>query len=185
MENGTLYLESVHRQFIGYKKMVEQAIEQLNDDQLRWQPDENSLAITTIMKHMSRNFLSRWTDFLTTDGEKEWRRENREDEFVDTFKNKEELMALWEDAWSCLSKTISSLNSADLTKTIYIRNEGVPAMEAINRGFTHAAYHVGQIVYLAKLLKSDQWKSLSIPKGESNAYNEKMFSQKKAIKKLS
>ena len=115
--------------------------------------------------------LSRWTDFLTSDGEKEWR--NRDDEFVDTIENKEELLEIWEKGWECLFSAVALLTSEDLQKIIYIRKEAHTVTDALNRQLTHYAYHIGQIVYVAKMIRSGHWKSLSIPKGKSNSYNKR------------
>ncbi len=175
-------LQDTLRQLYSLKQMGERAVDQLNDDQLHHIPEPNSLNIATIMKHLATNMVSRWTDFLTSDGEKEWRRKNREDEFVDTLASREELLELWNQGWSCFMDSVKSLSQDDLGKIVYIRNEGFTVVEAINRGLTHASYHIGQIVYLAKMYKSDSWHSLSIPKGESEAFNEKKFSQAKSRK---
>jgi hypothetical protein len=121
------------------------------------------------MKHMAGNMLSRWTDFLTTDGEKKNR--NRDGEFIDEFKNHEELLAFWEEGWKCLFDAVETLNIDDLNKTVYIRNEPHSVIEALNRQLSHYAYHTGQIVFLAKLIKSNNWKTLSIPKGKSGDFN--------------
>ena len=178
------FLQSIEYQLKYFKSMAEKAIDQIDDVQLHWRKDENSLSIATLVKHLPTNMLSRWTDFLTTDGEKEWRRKNREDEFIDTIADRKELLELWDKGWGCFIGTIQSLTSEDLVKIVYIRNEGYTAIEAINRGFAHAVYHVGQIVFIAKMLKSDEWQSLSIPKGESVVFNEKKFGQKKSVRKL-
>ena len=124
--------------------------------------------------------LSRWTNFLTEDGEKEWR--NRDDEFEDTYSSKEEMFAYWEEGWQCLLNTLNLLEAKDLEKIIYIRNQGHTVLEAINRQLAHYPYHIGQIVYIAKLLKGDNWKSLSIPKGKSKIYNQEKFSKEKERK---
>ena len=124
--------------------------------------------------------LSRWTNFLTEDGEKEWR--NRDDEFEDTYSSKEEMFAYWEEGWQCLLNTLNLLEAKDLEKIIYIRNQGHTVLEAINRQLAHYPYHIGQIVYIAKLLKGDNWKSLLIPKGKSKIYNQEKFSKEKERK---
>jgi hypothetical protein len=121
--------------------------------------------------------LSRWTDFLTTDGEKEWR--NRDAEFETNITNKQDLLAYWNSGWQCLFNSLEPLTSSDLDKIIYIRNEGHTVLEAINRQLAHYPYHVGQLVFLAKLLAADKWKSLSIPKNKSQEYNQEKFSKEK------
>jgi len=121
--------------------------------------------------------LSRWTDFLTSDGEKEWR--NREEEFINDIKTKSELLAMWEKGWDCLFNALNSISSSDLSKIIYIRNQGHTVMEAINRQLAHYPYHIGQIVFIGKMLTNNQWNSLSIPRGNSQAYNADKFSQAK------
>ena len=133
-----------------------------------------------MVKHLVGNMLSRWTNFLTEDGEKEWR--NRDDEFINNFNSKEEIIAAWESGWFCLFKAIKSLTPEGLERIIYIRNGGHTVTEAINRQLAHYAYHVGQIVFLGKLLKSDNWKSLSIPKGDSSKYNNDKFSKDKGCR---
>ncbi|MNE80273.1 hypothetical protein D3C80_1768260 [compost metagenome] len=124
--------------------------------------------------------LSRWTDFLTTDGEKEWR--HRDAEFENDLETKEEMMAVWNKGWNCFLSTLDSLKPEQLSEIIYIRNEGHTVIEAINRQLAHYPYHVGQIVFYAKMLKSSNWESLSIPKNKSDSYNSDKFSQEKSIK---
>ena len=174
------YIESVRKQFLYYKKIGEQAMEQLNPEQLFQTFNEDSNSISIIVKHLSGNMLSRWTDFLTTDGEKPWR--DRDSEFMDTFKDKLELMSKWNEGWNCLFNTLDTLKPADLATVIYIRNEGHTVLEAINRQLAHYPYHVGQIIYAAKILKEGDWKSLSIPKNKSGNYNVNKFSKEKQRK---
>lgn len=143
-----------------------------------WQSNEDANSISIIVKHMVGNMLSRWTNFLTEDGEKTWR--NRDNEFVGSYQTKEEIIASWESGWHCLFSAINPLREEDLERIIYIRNGGHTVVEAINRQLAHYAYHVGQIVFLEKLIKGDEWQSLSIPKGESSKYNQEKFSQEKS-----
>lgn len=143
-----------------------------------WQSNEDANSISIIVKHMVGNMLSRWTNFLTEDGEKTWR--NRDNEFVGSYQTKEEIIASWESGWHCLFSAINPLREEDLERIIYIRNGGHTVVEAINRQLAHYAYHVGQIVFLGKLIKGDEWQSLSIPKGESSKYNQEKFSQEKS-----
>jgi len=171
------YLASIIKQFQYAKSMADKSFAQLSDEQLHWQPNEASNSIAIIVKHMAGNMLSRWTDFLTSDGEKSWR--NRELEFEDTFSSREEMLAYWEKGWACLFDAIEPLSKTDLERVIYIRNQGHTVVEAINRQLAHYSYHVGQIVYLARLIADQGWKSLSIPKGGSEAYNAEKFSQEK------
>jgi hypothetical protein len=153
-----------------YKTLGEKAITQIDDDALVYTPDEKSNSISVIIKHLHGNMLSRWTDFLTSDGEKEWRQ--RDDEFNEARSTREEIMKLWEEGWICLFTALGSLEPEDFGKTVYIRNMGQTVLDAIMRQLAHYAYHVGQIVYLARLFNTGDWKSLSIPKGGSAAYNE-------------
>lgn len=174
------YLESIKRQFLYYKDLGEKAIEQIPEEKLLWQFNAESNSIATIVKHLSGNMISRWTDFLTSDGEKEWR--NRDGEFENDIKTKTELMATWNKGWDCFFNTINSLTENDLQKIIYIRNQGHTVMEAINRQLAHYPYHIGQIVFVAKMIKNEDWKSLSIPRNKSNEYNTEKFSQEKSVK---
>lgn len=174
------FLASIRSLFRYYKSLGDKAIAQLDDQQLRQPPDAHSNSVAIIVKHMAGNMLSRWTDFLTTDGEKPWR--NREDEFVDSITNKGALLAYWEQGWSCLFQAIDGLTAKDLERIVYIRNEGHTALEAINRQLAHYAYHIGQIVFLAKSIKGESWQSLTIPKGASASFNSEKFSQEKARK---
>lgn len=175
---NTNYLSSVTKQFAYYKKLADGAIVQLKDEQLFFQPNENSNSIAIIMKHLAGNMVSRWTDFLTTDGEKPNR--NRDAEFENDIQNKRELLTLWENGWKVFMDTLQSLKAEDLEKIIYIRNEGHTVMEAINRQLAHYPYHAGQIVYVAKLLKESEWNTLSIAKNKSKDYNADKFSQEKS-----
>ncbi|MEZ5015682.1 MAG: DUF1572 family protein [Flavipsychrobacter sp.] len=177
METTLDYLKSTKQQFTYYKQLGEKSMAQLPDNKLFLQPNENSNSIATIAKHLWGNMLSRWTDFLTTDGEKEWRQ--RDAEFENDIQTREELLSKWNEGWQCLFNALDSISDKDLSKTIYIRNDGHTILEAINRQVAHYAYHVGQIVYAAKLLKEEEWSSLSIPKNASAQYNEKKFSQEK------
>lgn len=174
------YLESVIKQFEYYKLLGEKALAQLSDEQLFQVPSIESNTMAVIVQHLSGNMLSRWTDFLTTDGEKEWR--NRDAEFDDVISTKEELYAAWNKGWSVFLNTLNSLIEEDLTKIVYIRNQGHTVMEAINRQLAHYPYHIGQMVYLAKYLVSQPWESLSIPKNQSKEYNAEKFSQEKSVK---
>lgn len=170
------YLESVIKQFEYYKLLGEQTFAQMADEQLFWQYNEDSNSIATIVKHLAGNMKSRWTDFLTTDGEKEWR--NRDGEFENDIASRAEMMALWNEGWRVFLDTLKSLGEDDLEKVIYIRNQGHSVMEAINRQLAHYPYHVGQIVYIGKLAATE-WRSLSIPRGNSSQYNAEKFATEK------
>ncbi|MDR6761485.1 hypothetical protein J2Y38_001694 [Flavobacterium sp. 2755] len=174
------YLESVKKQFLYYKMLGEKAIEQLEQDQLFVSVNEDTNSIATIIKHISGNMLSRWTDFLTSDGEKEWR--NRDSEFENDLQTKEEVLEVWNKGWDCLENALNSLKPEQLSDIIYIRNEGHTVIEAINRQLAHYPYHVGQIVFYAKQLKKNSWESLSIPKNKSANYNAEKFAKEKEIK---
>lgn len=171
------YLESAIKQFEYYKMLGEKTFAQLQEEQLFWQHNEESNSIAIIVKHLWGNMLSRWTDFLTTDGEKEWR--NRDEEFENDIKDKEELLHKWNEGWQCLLDALNALEESDLDKVIYIRNQGHTVLEAINRQLAHYPYHVGQIVLIGKMLCDKDWKSLSILRGSSHQFNVEKFSQEK------
>jgi hypothetical protein len=171
------YLSSSKKQFEYYKLLGEKTFDQLSDEQLFWQFNPESNSVASIVKHLWGNMMSRWTDFLTTDGEKEWRQ--RDAEFDNDIENREELLARWNEGWACLFNALDSLTDTDLAKEIYIRNMGHTVLEAINRQLAHYPYHVGQIVYIGKMACDDRWVSLSIPRGNSKAYNADKFSQPK------
>jgi hypothetical protein len=172
------FLESAIKLFKYYKKLGDGAIAQLSDEQVLRQPNDSSNSIALIVRHLSGNMLSRWTDFLTSDGEKPWR--NREAEFEESYPNKRAMLEAWEKGWHCLLSTLESLRPADLATIIYIRNEGQTVLEAIQRQLAHYPMHVGQIIYQAKVLKGADFQSLSIPKGGSQSYNDKKFSEEKS-----
>lgn len=174
------FLNSAIKQFQYYKSLAEKTINQLSDEDLFFQYNESSNSIAIIINHLWGNMLSRWTDFLTSDGEKEWR--NRDLEFENEISNKEELLQKWNQAWDCLFNALNSLNEEDLTKIIYIRNQGHTILEAINRQLAHYPYHIGQIVFIGKMINNEKWSSLSIPKGKSKEYNSDKFSKDKEIK---
>lgn len=173
---NTNYLESVIKQFEYYKMLGEKTFAQIPDEKLFWQYNDNSNSIAIIVKHLWGNMMSRWTNFLTTDGEKEWR--NRDAEFENDLCNKQEMIEKWDEGWNVFLDTLKSLKEEDLEKIIYIRNQGHTVLEAINRQLAHYPYHVGQIVFIGKLC-SEQWNSLSIPKGKSTSYNAEKFSKPK------
>jgi len=171
------YLKSAKQQFQYYKQLGDKTMAQLSDEQLYWQYNEASNSIAIMVKHLWGNMMSRWTDFLTTDGEKDFRK--RDEEFESDSKDRTEMLAKWEEGWSCLFTALESINEENFDTVVYIRNQGHSIPEAVNRQMMHYAYHVGQMVYLGKMIKGDDWQSLSIPKGNSKAYNAEKFAQEK------
>ena len=171
------YLSSTKKLFAYYKKLGDDAMAQVADEKLFFQPNEDSNSIAIIVQHLVGNMLSRWTDFLTSDGEKDWR--NRDAEFEQTISNKQDLLVFWNKGWQCLFDAINDLQEDDLDKIIYIRNEGHTVLEAINRQLAHYPYHIGQVVFLAKMLSTNEWKTLSIAKNKSKDYNQNKFSKEK------
>ncbi len=171
------YLESVKKQFEYYKLLGDKTFRQLSEEDLFWQYNEESNSIAIIVKHLWGNMLSRWTDFLTTDGEKEWR--DREAEFENDIASFDELKEKWEEGWNCLFQAINSLDKDNFGTTIYIRNLGHTVVEAINRQLAHYAYHIGQLVFVGRMIKGEKWESLSIPKGKSAEFNKEKFSKPK------
>lgn len=174
MANG--FLESAIKQFEYYKLLGEKSFEQVSNDALFWRYNEESNSIASIVKHLCGNMMSRWTDFLTTDGEKEWRK--RDEEFENDITSREEMMRKWNEGWDCLFNAIKPLTEEDLSKVIYVRNMGQTVTEGINRQLAHYPYHVGQIVYIARMA-AKEWKNLSIPKGQSRDFNKEKFSKPK------
>ena len=173
MDTGELFLQSVINRFNDYKKLGERTFEQLSEEQMQLQPNATSNSIAIIIQHLHGNMLSRWTNFLTEDGEKTWRQ--RDEEFETHSLSKEQLLALWNEGWKVLLQTLSTLKPGDLNKTVTIRNEPHSVIDAINRQVAHYSSHIGQIVLLGKWMKAEQWQTLSIPKKGSAAFNEKMM----------
>lgn len=174
------YIDSAKRQFQMYKQLGEKAMGQIDDEQLNWQANEDSNSVAAIVKHLWGNMMSRWTDFLTTDGEKPWRQ--RDAEFDNGKIDRVAILKMWNEGWQCLFAALDSITDADLERIIYIRNEGHTVLEAINRQISHYSYHVGQIVYVSKLRSSNQWASLSIPRNQSAMYNAGKFSQEQQVR---
>jgi hypothetical protein len=166
---GIEYLQTTIKRLLYYKHLGEKTFEQLSDSDFHFVPNESSNSIAVIIQHMSGNMLSRWTNFLTEDGEKEWRQ--RDDEFEIHNYSRQQLIDIWEKGWSCFLTTLESLTDDDLLKTIYIRQEPLSTIDAINRQLAHYPYHIGQILYIGKIVKDITWKNLSIPKGKSKDYN--------------
>ncbi len=156
------YLESAKKQFEYYKSLGEKTFAQLNDEQLFWQYNPESNSVATIVKHLWGNMHSRWTDFLTTDGEKEWRQ--RDAEFENEITSRSEMMDKWNEGWKCFFSALDGLSENDLTKEVFIRKEKHSVVEAINRQLAHYPYHIGQIVYIGKMMCNEKWNSLSIPR---------------------
>lgn len=167
------YLKIVKARFRSVKSLGDKTIEQLSEEELHWALNEESNSVATIVKHLSGNMVSRWTDIFHTDGEKPDR--NRELEFEDDLHSKQEILKLWEKGWSTFFATLDLLTEHDLLKKILIRGEGHLVLEAIERQMSHYSYHIGQIVYIGKQVKSKKWKSLSIPKGKSEEYLQQML----------
>jgi hypothetical protein len=172
LEFTTSYIEDAIAVFHYYKKLGERAMEQVADKQLFQALDQEANSIGVIVKHMVGNMRSRWTDFLTTDGEKPNR--NRDGEFVDPPATRAALLAQWEEGWNCLFRAIEPLTEADLARKVMIRGEAHSVMQAINRQLAHYPHHVGQIVLLAKHFACDRWQSLSVPRNRSAEFNQKV-----------
>ena len=168
----THYIQSAKNQFLQYKSLAEKAIAQVPDDKINWQYNPETNSISIIVKHLSGNMLSRFTDFLTSDGEKKWR--NRDGEFEIEDLTRDQLMTAWNKGWTCLFNALDGLTAEDISKKVLIRNEVHTVMEAINRQLTHYASHVGQIIYIAKMICDQNWNTLTIPRNASVAFNTKM-----------
>lgn len=177
MKSGFLF--SVIKQFEYYKLLAEKTFDQLPDEALHWQYNTESNSIATIVKHLSGNMQSRWTDIFNTDGEKEWR--NRETEFDNDILSRNEMLEYWNKGWTLFFETLNSLHADDMDKIIYIRNQGHTVSDAITRQLAHYPYHIGQIVYIGKLIANTNWKSLSIARGASDQYNTLKFNAPKQI----
>jgi hypothetical protein len=171
----TSYREDSAAVFGYYKKLAERAMEQVADQELFVVLDEEMNSIAIIVKHMAGNMRSRWTDFLSSDGEKPDR--NRDSEFEQPPAKREAVMKMWEEGWSCLFAALEPLADADMSRTVTIRGEAHSVMQAINRQIAHYAYHCGQIVLLAKHFKGPEWKSLSVPRNRSADVNQKVWAK--------
>ena len=172
MSLSSEFLPQIIKRFKAYKELADKTFEQLEDKDFFYQPSAQSNSIAIIIQHIYGNAMSRWTNFLTEDGEKEWRKRDAEFEMMDV--SRQDLLSFWNTGWNVVFQTLESLKEEDADKTIYIRSEPQKVFDAILRQLAHYSYHVGQIVYMGKLLKDDEWKSLSIPRGQSNQFNEKM-----------
>jgi Protein of unknown function (DUF1572) len=176
LEFTTSYLKDSHSLLRYYKLLGEKSIAQVSDSDLLASLDPESNSIATIVKHLAGNMASRWSDFLTADGEKSTR--NRDAEFEAPPETRAELVAMWDGGWKIVFDSLAPLTEEDMTRTIRIRGEAHSVMQAINRQVAHYAYHIGQIVFIAKHLASGKWKSLSIPRGKSADYNTRVVSGK-------
>lgn len=169
------FIVTAIKQFEYYKMLGEKTFTQVSDEDLFWKHNEDSNSISTIVKHLWGNMMSRWTDFLNTDGEKSWR--NREAEFENDIKTRSEMLALWNEGWTKLFQALNSIHEEELEKKIYIRNQAHTVEEAIMRQLAHYPYHIGQIVFVGKMIANNEWQSLSIPRGKSKAFNDEKFSK--------
>lgn len=156
-----------------YKGLAEKAMAQVSDNQLHVPLDTNTNSIAVIVKHIAGNLLSRWTDFLTSDGEKPWRQ--RDNEFIDTLATRQEMLEYWESGWHCLFSALNALLADDLSKTITIRGEEHSVPLAIQRSMIHCGYHIGQIVMVARILAGEEWTTLTIPRQASDKYNQEVW----------
>ena len=166
------FLSSYIKRSIYYKELGDKTFEQLNEADFHFQPDKESNSIAIIIQHLAGNMLSRFSNFLTEDGEKTWR--NRDTEFEEQQLTKEQLLQKWNEGWDCYLDAVKSLTEDDLLKTITIRSEELTVVDALNRQLAHYPYHVGQIVYIGRMIKKEKWKTLSIAKGKSDEFNSKM-----------
>ncbi|TAH00525.1 MAG: DUF1572 domain-containing protein [Sphingobacteriales bacterium] len=172
---GTNYLQSAIKRLLYYKELAEKTFAQLSEEDLFYTPDASGNSIAIIVQHLAGNMLSRFTGFLTEDGEKPWR--HRDAEFEPVIKDAAALLAYWQKGWDCCVTALQALQEKDLQKTIYIRTEPLLVIDAINRQLAHYPYHVGQIVFLGKQLKGSAWQTLSIAKGQSAQFNNQMQQQ--------
>jgi hypothetical protein len=168
----TSFLDDSLSVFRYYKRLAEAAMVQVTDEQLLTVLDPEMNSIALIVKHMAGNMRSRWTDFFSSDGEKPDR--NRDSEFIEPPSNREELMKLWESGWNCVFSALEPLSSEDMTRPVFIRGEAHSVMQAISRQIAHYAYHSGQIVFLAKHFQCAQWKSPTVPRGQSAKFNQQV-----------
>lgn len=176
--NTESYLLGFTKQMMYYRDLGNKTIERLSDDQILYQPKPDSNSIAIIMKHLAGNIFSRWTMMFDSDGEKSWR--DRDSEFIlEENMSVADLKEVYGKAWTLIQIELDKLTPEDLTRTIYIRNEGHNVPDAFNRQLAHISYHMGQIVYLGKMMLGDEWHSLSIPKGQSKQYNQSMMSTDK------
>ncbi len=167
------YRQNIIDEFMRYKTLGDRCFEQLSEGDIHWSTADQSNSIALIVKHMVGNMLSRWTNFLTEDGEKSWR--HRDMEFEDPYPTRSEMIEAWERGWKCVFDALEMINDANFYGKVLIRNEEHSIPEALNRQLGHYAYHTGQIVWISKNIKGKEWQSLSIPKGMSDEFNRSMF----------
>jgi len=177
------FYSSIFKLFNYHKLLGEKTFSQLDEKELFLYVEKETNSIAIIVNHLEGNMLSRWTDFLNSDGEKSWR--NRDQEFVEKYNSREELIIGWNKGWNCLFSALEEGKLMPLDHIIYIRNQGHTIIEALHRQLAHYAYHIGQIVFLGKMIKAETWHSLSIPKNESASYNADKFSKDKSRKHFS
>ena len=170
---GRDFLLNSIQEFHKLKNLADKAMAQLKPKDYHWQPDNESNSIAIIVKHLSGNMLSRWTDFLTTDGEKPWR--NRDEEFVDSFTARAGLTAYWDSGWQRLFDSLDGLSAADLSRSVTVRGEPHTVPLAIQRSLAHSSYHVGQIILIARIVAGDQWTTITIPRGASASFNQRVW----------
>ena len=175
---ATHYLQELGRQFRGHKRLADGAISQLKDEELFIMPDPEANSVAVLMKHMAGNMRSRFTDFLTTDGEKPDRHRDQEFEMQANL-SRQELMQMWEAGWETVFSALAALKPENVMHTVTIRGEPHTVLQALNRALAHYAQHTGQIVFLAKHIRSSDWTSLSIPRGKSEEYNRKPLAERK------
>ncbi|MGY0392287.1 DUF1572 family protein [Bizionia sp. KMM 8389] len=173
MDNNLI--TGLYKQFVYYKTAGDKTLQQLTFQEMTWQYNESANSVSIIIKHMVGNMFSRWTNFLTEDGEKPWR--ERELEFEATYTSKNDILTNWERGWNCLFDALKPLTNSDLNKIVYIRNEKHFVSDAIFRQLGHYSYHIGQIAQIGKMCKNEQWESLTIPKGQSEKFNTEMFNK--------
>lgn len=163
------------KRFQYYKDIGDKTLSQLSEEQFFWQYNEESNSIAIIIKHVAGNMLSRWTNFLTEDGEKDWR--NRDLEFINAFKTKDEVLEYWEKGWRCLFEALNQITDENINAKIYIRGEAHSVLDAVFRQLAHYPYHVGQIIYIGKMMKNQDWQTLSIARNKSEYFNQEMHSK--------
>lgn len=167
------YLQNILKEFNRYKSLGDRTFGQLKDEEIHWRVNDETNSIAIVVKHMVGNMLSRFTNFLTEDGEKSWR--NRDTEFKDPYRSKKELIQAWEKGWQCVFDAVAQIDELNFHTGVHIRMEQHSIVEALNRQLAHYAYHTGQIVTTAKNIRGEHWKSLTIPRGKSEDFNKIMF----------
>jgi hypothetical protein len=175
MDIAAEFMAAIINAFEANKRLADRAVEQVPNDKLHIALDANTNSIAVIMKHVAGNLISRWANFLATDGEKPWR--NRDDEFVDSFNSRAEVLDYWERGWACLIEAVQSLKAEDLEKTVMIRGEPHSVPLALERSLGHACYHIGQIVQVARIHAGERWNTLTIPRGGSEQFNKANWGQ--------